>query len=96
MVFLNNTNAVINDQASGLHVSIAGGGTDVVQNFAADPSMVVDLIGGVGGYTSAAQALAALQPDLHGGAMLSFGSSGSIDFVGVAPSQLHAANFQIG
>jgi hypothetical protein len=34
--------------------------------------------------------------DQHGGSLLSLGSGGSIDFLGVAPTALHAANFQIG
>jgi hypothetical protein len=57
---------------------------------------LIDLIGGLGGYTSAAAAAAALTPDGHGGALLSLGATGSIDFTGVSPSQLHASNFQIG
>lgn len=95
MVFLNGTNAAIDDQGSGVALKIASGGTDVIQNFASDPSGFVDLLGGVGGYSSSSQVLAALTPDSNGGSLLALGSSGSIDFAGVTASQLHAANFHI-
>ncbi|HEY2619841.1 MAG TPA: hypothetical protein VGI78_21040 [Acetobacteraceae bacterium] len=94
MVFLNGANATINDQGSGLAVKIASGGTDVIQNFGSDASGYIDLLGGVGGYTSASQVLAALTSDGHGGTTLALGSSGSIDFANVGVSQLHASNFQ--
>ena len=96
MVFLNGTNAVINDQGSGLGITVAGGGADVIQNFAADPSAFVDLVGGIGGFASASQVLAALTPDGHGGTMLSLGGSSSFDFAGVPVTQVNAANFHIG
>jgi len=97
MVFLHSTNATVADAGQGAVISIAGGGTDIVQGAASDPSLVVDLTGGLGGFTSASSVLASLTSDGNGGALLSFGAShGSLDFVGVAPSALHAANFQIG
>jgi len=45
---------------------------------------------------STAAIVAALHGDGHGGAVLALGSTGSIDFVSVAPTQLHASNFTIG
>jgi hypothetical protein len=64
--------------------------------FLSDPTGVVDLAGGVGGYTDTAGVLSALKEDGHGGTLLPLGGSSCLDFVGVAPSQLHTANFQIG
>ena len=95
MVFLDGANASISDHGSGLRIAVAHGGADVISNFAADPSAVVDLVGGLGGYASAAQAVAALTPDGHGGSLLALGNAGSIDFAGVSLGQLHASNFQI-
>ena len=97
MVFLHSTNATIMDAGQGAVISISGGGNDVIRGAGSDPSLVVDLTGGLGGYGSAASVLASLTSDGNGGAMLSFGAShGSLDFVGVAPSALQAANFHIG
>ena len=51
---------------------------------------------GAGGYASADDAFAALTSDGAGGATLSLGADGAIDFAGTAASQLTAANFRIG
>lgn len=72
------------------------GGTDLFNGFAADPTAVVDLLGGVGGYTGATAVVKALTSDGSGGTLLPMGSGQSIDFVGVVPGSLHAANFQVG
>jgi hypothetical protein len=69
---------------------------EVIKNFGASRGAMIDLIGGVGGYHATQQVLAALTSDGHGGSMLALGLGGSIDFMGVALSQLHASNFQIG
>jgi Ca2+-binding RTX toxin-like protein len=61
-----------------------------------DTSGIIDLLNGVGGYTSASAALGALHSDGHNGTLLSLGSTGSIDFANTARSQLRAANFAIG
>ena len=53
-------------------------------------------MGGIGGYTGVAGVMAALVSDGSGGASLSLGAGQSIDFVGVAPTALLAANFRIG
>ena len=89
-------NATINDAANGLTVYVLNGGTDVFNGFTHDPTAVVDLLGGIGGYSSVPGVLAALTADGSGGTKLALGSGGSIDFVGVAPTALHAANFLIG
>ena len=89
-------NATITDLSSGLTVYVLKGGTDVFAGFARDPSAVVDLLGGLGGYTSAGSVVSALISDGNGGSKLPLGSGQYIDFTGVAPTALHAANFQIG
>ena len=61
-----------------------------------DTSGVIDLLNGVGGYSSAAAAVHALTSDGSGGSLLSLGSFGAIDFVGIAPSLINAGNFKIG
>jgi hypothetical protein len=97
MVFIGTGNATVNDSSIGLTLKIGPtAGTDILAHFASDLSGVVDLIGGIGGFRTAAAAVSALKSDGHGGALLSFGHGSSLDFAGVAPSQLHAANFQIG
>ena len=70
------------------HLSISGFGTD--------RTGIINLLNGVGGYATASQAFSALTSDHSGGSMLSLGTDGSIDFVNVAPSSLHASNFKIG
>ena len=87
-------NATINNSSSGLTVYVLNGGADVF-NFAQDPTAVVDLLGCIGGFTTAAQAAAALTP-YSGGLQLSLGSGHTIDFVGATQSSLTAANFRIG
>jgi uncharacterized protein (TIGR01370 family) len=89
-------NATINDQSQGLTIYVLNGGLDKINGLATDPTAVIDLLGGLGGYTSVAQVVSALTPDNAGGTMLSLGAGQSIDFAGVTPSSLHAANFKIG
>lgn len=89
-------NATINDQSHGLTVYVLNGGVDRITGLATNSTAVIDLLGGLGGYTSVAQVLAELRPDNAGGTRLSLGSQHSIDIVGVAPGSLHAANFRIG
>ena len=92
----NAESAKIFDTGSGLRVDVGTkAGTDVISGFANDPTGCIDLLGGVGGYSSVNQLLSALHSDGSGGTLLSLGS-GSIDFLGVAPTQLHASNFKIG
>ncbi len=94
---------------AGLSDSITDGGTSsvfkitgsvaglTVSGFGADTaSGVFDLLGGEGGYTTAGAAYAALTSDGHGGSLLSFGTAGSLDIVGVGKTSLSAANFKIG
>lgn len=89
-------NATVNDLSSGLTVYVANGGADVITGLTSDPSAVIDLLGGVGGYTSAANILASLANDGAGGSVLALGSAQSIHFIGIAPAALQAANFRIG
>ncbi|HET7883231.1 MAG TPA: hypothetical protein VFL55_20260 [Acetobacteraceae bacterium] len=96
MVFIGKGNVRIDDQSIGLTVSI--GPTvqhAVISRFAVDRD-VIDLTGGVGGFTDTTSVLSALQSDGHGGTRLSFGNGGVLDFAGVSPEQLHAANFRFG
>jgi hypothetical protein len=94
---LGGPSAHIYDQGSNMSVDVFGSaGTDVISGFANDPTGVIDLLSGSGGFSSVGQVLKALHSDGNGGTLLSLGHSGSIDFLGVAPAQLHASNFRIG
>ena len=97
MVFVGDGNAAIGDFATGLQVSIGPTIGDVIlAGFASDPTGVIYLTGGVGGFADTTTVLSALASDSRGGTVLSFGNGHSLDFLGVALSQLHMANFQIG
>lgn len=99
MVFLGGGNDIVTDRGQGLKLSIGPtAGTDSLFNFASDLSSgIIDLLGGIGGYTSASHAFAALKSDGHGGALLPLGPAGSLDIVGVSSKQLlNTHNFQIG
>jgi hypothetical protein len=96
-VLLGGSSASVTDLSTGIDVKIGPtAGADILSHFGSDPSGVVELLGGIGHFTSTAGVLSALKSDGHGGTLLSFGSQGSLDFAGVAPSQLHASNFEIG
>ncbi|MFL5288977.1 MAG: hypothetical protein ACJ8AW_50495, partial [Rhodopila sp.] len=95
MVFVSG-NASIADRSTGLQVEVGQTtGHVVISGFAADPTGVVDPTGGVGGFADVAAVLSALTSDDHGGTQLSLGTASALDFAGVTPSQLHAANFHI-
>ena len=97
MVFIGGGNSIVDDFSSGLDLKVGpASGHDVLSNFASDPGGVVDLIGGIGGFTTPAAVVSALTSDGRGGTLLSFGHDSSLDFAGVALSQVHASNFQIG
>jgi hypothetical protein len=97
MVFIGNGNSTVNDFSTGLNLKIGpAAGNDVLSQFASDPGGVVDLIGGIGGFTTPQQVVAALKSDGHGGTSLSFGGAGSVDFVHTAAAQLTASHFAIG
>jgi len=97
MVFLNGTAGTINDEGQGLQVNIGAAptGTDVIQSAASDPSLMIDLTAGVGGYASVNAVLAALTSDGGGGTMLALGAGGTLDLAGLTPSHLTAANFHV-
>jgi hypothetical protein len=89
-------NDAISDGGSSSLFKIASNvGKLSISGFGADPTGVIDLLNGVGGYKTANAAFAALTSDGSGGAKLSLGSDGSIDIAGVAPSSLHVTNFKV-
>jgi hypothetical protein len=102
VVFLNGgTNERTVDQGTGLTIHLAGstyngtnGPTVTIANAAADPSLTIDLGGGVGGYTSVADALGKAVSDGSGGSLLALGT-GALDVLNVAPSALHTLNFTV-
>ena len=107
MTFINANNVVlvegtakptIIDNSIGLKIDVGSNNASVIiKNFAADSTGVVDLLYGVGGFTTAAAAQAALVSDGHGGALLSLGSgNGFVDFAGMAPAAVAATHFKIG
>ena len=67
-----------------------------ISDFGADAGGIIDLLNGVGGYATAGAAAAAVTSDNAGGALLSLGADGSIDFKATSPSVLTAAHFRIG
>jgi hypothetical protein len=90
-------NATLNDFSTRLRLEIGPtAGAVILSHFASDPSGVIELINGIGGFASTAAVVSSLRSDGHGGTLLSFGHGSSIDFTGLAPSQLHASNFEIG
>ena len=70
--------------------------SEVIDTFVPGNNDILDLTNGAGGYHSSADVMRALHSDGRGGALLSLGSGASVDILNVAPSQLTAANFQIG
>ena len=99
-VFLGAAASGIDDRSSGLTIVVAkSAGSLELTDLARDPRWVMDLTGGVGGFTTPASLVAALQSDGHGGALLMLGSNAgaaSIDFVGITPGHIVAADFRIG
>ena len=100
-VFLNGaTSATITDDPSGQdHLRLIvepNGGSVSISNFGIQAGAEVDLPLGFAGFTGANQVLSALTSDQHGGTLLSFGSQGSIDFVGIAPGAFGVNNFHLG
>ncbi len=97
MVFLAGSNASIDDLSQGMTLALSGQLGDVVlTDFAKDPMGVIDLMGGLGGFTTPQDVLPALHSDGHGGTLLSLGGSSSLDFANMAPAQLTANHFAIG
>lgn len=86
----------ITDNSQGMLLAVGPeGGNITLSNFSSDHFGVIDLMGGVGGYTSTKAIMQALQSDGHGGTLLSLGASGSIDFAGTPASSLSASRFLI-
>lgn len=89
--------AKIFDTGSNLRVDINSSvGTDVISGSSKDTSNWVDLLNGAGGCSSVNQIMQALRSDDDGGTLLPLGLNSSIDFTGIAPSQMHAWNFAVG
>ena len=90
-------NDAISDGGSSTKFRIESNVGDLaISGFGADPTGIINLLNGVGGYTTASQAFSALTSDHSGGCELSLGTDGSLDFVHVTASSLHARNFKIG
>ena len=88
-------NDVVSDGGSGTTFQASGNvGATTINNFSADPGGVVELLNGVGGYATSADAFNALTSDGASGSVLSLGANGSIDFAG--DTALSAGNFKIG
>jgi hypothetical protein len=102
VVFLNGgTNERIVDQGTGLTVFLAGstyyganGPTVTIANAAADPSLTIELGGGVGGYASASSALGQAVSDGSGGSLLALGT-GSLHLLNVTQSALNTLHFSV-
>jgi hypothetical protein len=88
-------NRVTVDAAATIDIGYNNGQVEI-ENFGADPTGIIDLLNGVGGYANVLHVLAALTSDGQGGTLLPLPSTGSIDFAGVAPSFFAAANFKVG
>ena len=87
--------ADINDAGHGLKLDIGpSAGLSTITGFGLDGSGVVDLISGAQQYSTTTDVVNALHADGHGGTLLTL-SGGSIDFVGVSQSALHATNFNL-
>jgi hypothetical protein len=88
---------VISDGGFGTIFKVDNGiGATTINDFAADPGGIIELLSGIGGFATAGEAYAALINDGAGGVKLALNVYGSIDFAGTSASQLSAANFKIG
>ncbi len=71
-------------------------GTLSLAGFGGDAAGVIDLVGGAGGYATAAAAWSALVDDGHGNSTLALGAGGSLLLTGVTKEMLSAGSFRIG
>ncbi|HKM62930.1 MAG TPA: choice-of-anchor tandem repeat GloVer-containing protein [Acidisphaera sp.] len=98
-VFIGPGGGSVSDHGTGTVIGVGptASGLESIFHFSADLATgVIDLLGGVGGITTAAQAYAALTSDGKGGSMLPLGGGLTIDISGVSKPMLSAANFRIG
>ena len=99
MVFLAAGNSTLTDSSSGTTISVSStSGNLILSNIANDPSFVIGLTGGVGGYTSATNVVSALQKDGNGGTLLYLGSgsnASSIDFVNTSQNTFNSSHFVV-
>ena len=79
-----------------INIGSLGGGAVVVHDYMATANDVFDLLNGVGGYATTAEIMGALRSDGSGGTLLSLGSAGSLDIMGVARGALVKSDFHIG
>lgn len=89
----------VTDTGSGVVVGFGPTSASVaLHNLAHDPGFVLDLTGGVGGYSSVWAVLAALRSDGAGGSMLDISAAQgiAIDFVAMPKASLTAGHFRIG
>ena len=94
-VFLGGSSSDITDTSQRLTLHVSAGGLDVIRGFGITRGSVVDLLGGAGGYQTAADILKGLTYDGHGGTELVLGVASSIDFLGLSQSTFTAHNFKI-
>jgi hypothetical protein len=91
MVFIGSGHSpTIFDKSLGLQLNIGPtSGSVLLGGFGQDLTHgMIDLIGGVGGFTNTKAVLAALTPDGSGGTQLSLGNGNYLDIQGVVPSAL--------
>lgn len=86
----------ITDSTSYLTIDVGSAGVSaVIKGLGADGHGVIDLLYGVGGFTTVSAVLSALKADGAGGSRLWLGS-GLIDIAGLPPTSVPAAYFKIG
>lgn len=99
MVFIGAGHSVVADSSSGARVVVnSNSGSSSFIGFATDAKSVLDLQGGVGGYTTAASVVDALRSDGNGGTQLMLGSSStspSIDFLKTSILELTVDHFKV-
>jgi hypothetical protein len=85
----------IADQSCGMTLVLGPDYASVqLSGLAQDPAWKLDLVGGVGGFTSVAAAIAAFHADGQGGAVLNLPGA-NIDLAGIAPAAVTAGHVQL-
>jgi hypothetical protein len=98
MVTVGRAGGSLTDQSSGTEVKIgSASGSLSLTGITADKGFLLDLLGGVGGYTTYAALAKAFVSDGHGGTALPLGmgaGAATIDFVNTPKTALTAAMFR--
>jgi len=97
-VFIGPGGGSVSDHGTGTTIGVGptATGLETIFHFSGDlADGVIELLGGVGGITTAAQAYAALTSDGKGGSMLVLSGGPTIDIGSVPQAMLSAANFKI-